>query len=457
MEKIVQLVSVADGANYAVLERFQRAHSAFDFVSAPHSSALNNLVVYLTNETACECVYDQRRQKPGLKAGAIENINRRLGMCYLVPCISFQHLTNADVLEQRLEDLDRNVVSRDKTAIGPVDVRGCVYHASILVANHLRDAVGVDSPHNVDLLRPNSSIPEADLHCQQPLPIQGRTLPQRGDSRSNKRRRVDSPDGQSDLDRPRSGELPSRRVLNAVTDKYFATIHHWIPMLHERRFRARMDDMEDSRNLKILFHAIIATTLKHVNPHEVGLDSMEVDDQIRASTAMVITHALDGISVENAQSLIMLCFERMGSGDWPKVWSILGSLTRTVDYLQMTVEPGEARPRPLLPPFILLGRPTSNAESEERKRVRIFTARTLSVSKIALTTLPFVRSFGTPSCSTDFVRLLADGRLHSPPTIRRVNFHAMAAYGEEARSPPRRTLACGKSLKVRESYRSCGR
>ena len=31
---------------------------------------------------ACECVYDQKRQKPGLKAGAIESINQRLGLYY---------------------------------------------------------------------------------------------------------------------------------------------------------------------------------------------------------------------------------------------------------------------------------------------------------------------------------------------------------------------------------------
>ena len=140
-------------------------------------------------------------------------------------------------------------------------------------------------------------------------------------------------------------------------------------MLHERRFRARIDDNQDSKNLKILFHAIIATTLKHVNPHDVGFNSTDIDDQIRVSTEWVVLHALDTLSVENGQALIMLCFERMGSGDWPKVWSLLGSLTRTVDYLQMTVEPGEDRPKPLLPPFILLRKPTSNAETEERKRV----------------------------------------------------------------------------------------
>lgn len=75
------------------------------------------------------------------------------------------------------------------------------------------------------------------------------------------------------------------------------------------------------------------------------------------------------MSVENAQALIILAFERMGSGEWSKAWSIIGSLTRTVDYLQMTTEPDESRARPLLSPLTLLPKPKTHAEKEERKRV----------------------------------------------------------------------------------------
>lgn len=59
----------------------------------------------------------------------------------------------------------------------------------------------------------------------------------------------------------------------------------------------------------------------------------------------------------------------MGSGEWSKAWSIIGTLTRTVDYLQMTTEPDESRARPLLAPLTLLPRPKTHAEKEERKRV----------------------------------------------------------------------------------------
>jgi hypothetical protein len=59
----------------------------------------------------------------------------------------------------------------------------------------------------------------------------------------------------------------------------------------------------------------------------------------------------------------------MGSGQDPKAWSIIGSLTRTVEYLQLTIEPDEAQGRPLLRPRILLPKPDGALEAEERRRV----------------------------------------------------------------------------------------
>jgi hypothetical protein len=59
----------------------------------------------------------------------------------------------------------------------------------------------------------------------------------------------------------------------------------------------------------------------------------------------------------------------MGSGQDSKAWSIIGSLTRTVEYLQLTVEPDDAQGQPLLRPRILLPKPESALEAEERRRV----------------------------------------------------------------------------------------
>ena len=55
--------------------------------------------------------------------------------------------------------------------------------------------------------------------------------------------------------------------------------------------------------------------------------------------------------------------------DWAKAWSLAGSLTRTVDYLQLTNEPGPQQNQPLLAPVTPLAEPKGNAEAEERKRI----------------------------------------------------------------------------------------
>ena len=140
-------------------------------------------------------------------------------------------------------------------------------------------------------------------------------------------------------------------------------------MLHERRFRKRLQDGEQSRGLVVLLHALVVSTLRHMNHNDIGISIEEINDQVSVSREVVMREALDSLSVEHAQSLIMICWDLMGSAEWLKAWSILGSLTRTVDYLQMTMEPEGTNRRPLLAPLNLLDEPKSHAEAEERKRV----------------------------------------------------------------------------------------
>lgn len=60
---------------------------------------------------------------------------------------------------------------------------------------------------------------------------------------------------------------------------------------------------------------------------------------------------------------------QMGEGDIASAAPIIGSLTRTVEYLQLTIEADE-KPKPtLLQPITLLEESCSWAEAEERRRV----------------------------------------------------------------------------------------
>jgi hypothetical protein len=57
------------------------------------------------------------------------------------------------------------------------------------------------------------------------------------------------------------------------------------------------------------------------------------------------------------------------NGQVCKAWSIIGSLTRTVEYLQLTVEPDALQRGSLSSPLCLLNTPIDWTESEDRRRV----------------------------------------------------------------------------------------
>lgn len=59
----------------------------------------------------------------------------------------------------------------------------------------------------------------------------------------------------------------------------------------------------------------------------------------------------------------------MGEGNLVSAWPIIGSLTRTVEYLQLTIEVDEKPRRAFLQPVTLLEDSQSWAEAEERRRV----------------------------------------------------------------------------------------
>lgn len=59
----------------------------------------------------------------------------------------------------------------------------------------------------------------------------------------------------------------------------------------------------------------------------------------------------------------------MGDGQISKAWPIIGSLTRTVEYLRLTVEPDESQQQSLLRPLTLLEKPKHWSDVEVRRRV----------------------------------------------------------------------------------------
>ncbi|KAJ5928337.1 hypothetical protein N7466_007293 [Penicillium verhagenii] len=164
---------------------------------------------------------------------------------------------------------------------------------------------------------------------------------------------------------------PPLHLIDPIVDIHFRTVHHWIPILHEGRFLAKLADSSERNRLTILLHSLVAVSIKYLDLDKIDLSHIDVERQIKLSRNIVMLHAMQSVSVENMQALIFLAFDYMGCGHPSKAWPIIGSLTRTVEYLQLTVESPDlsSMEQPLLRPLILLPRARDWTESEERRRL----------------------------------------------------------------------------------------
>ena len=102
--------------------------------------------------------------------------------------------------------------------------------------------------------------------------------------------------------------LPSH-ILDVVIDTYFKTAHHWIPFLHERRFRERLLRNSEREKLEIVIHAMTYIAVRLVS-HDV-ITKKEAEEIARESKEMVLMRAFDDLSVENLQALAMIAFEHV--------------------------------------------------------------------------------------------------------------------------------------------------
>ncbi len=103
--------------------------------------------------------------------------------------------------------------------------------------------------------------------------------------------------------------LPSLPLLEAVVEAHFHTVHHWVPILHETRFRAKLKDLQERRRLAVVLHAILSSSIKYVDYEEFGMTPEEVERQIRVSRKAVLFNAMDSLSIENTEALIFLAFD----------------------------------------------------------------------------------------------------------------------------------------------------
>ncbi|KAM0214427.1 hypothetical protein ACHAPQ_007353 [Fusarium lateritium] len=308
---------------------------------------LGEAVLMLT-QLDSPCVYDVRKNKPGIKTGVIEGLNRRV---------------------EALESTVYNNVQSDNP--GPSAESSQIIGAFSSLIQELRGLV-------------SSTGGTLPLQAVQTTPSQGQNTTPGAVSLSSpndvqqprKRRRVDSCGNPNIELASQLGELgsttsqlPPPELLEEVINAYFILVQPWIPILHETRFRSRFYNHEQLPCLTVLLHAIVVAAIRFVEPGSQNFSEKDIETWISRSRSVVLLSAMDGMSVENLQALSIIAFTDMGNGDMSRAWPIIGSLTRTVEYLQLSVEMDDRQQGPLLKPLTSLPPSKNWTQDEERRRV----------------------------------------------------------------------------------------
>lgn len=106
--------------------------------------------------------------------------------------------------------------------------------------------------------------------------------------------------------------LFSPSFLEIISKPYFSKIHAWIPCVHQSRFEGRLKDPTESPKLRALVNAMVSSTVKHLSASELGMKPDELSDLETRARTMAVQHAMESLSVENLQALIILTFDQVG-------------------------------------------------------------------------------------------------------------------------------------------------
>lgn len=181
------------------------------------------------------------------------------------------------------------------------------------------------------------------------------------DGRGIKRRRLQECSFQpSDTSEPAPLTLTTS-LMDAIINAYFTYIHPWIPMIHQSRFIQNVEQKQGQ--IQVILQAMILAASKFV-PEALALG--ELHSRIRR---WIICTAMDSIRVQNLQALIIVTYNDIGSGDAARAWSIIGSMTRSVEFAQLTQEQKTGGYKPFCQPRIALDPAVDWTEEEERRRV----------------------------------------------------------------------------------------
>ncbi|KAL0934776.1 uncharacterized protein CTRU02_209367 [Colletotrichum truncatum] len=316
------------------------------------------------------CVYDLKKNKPGIKPGAVESLNRRVEVLENA-ILNKSHEQGGYFSNSNGHAESSSLPAESHNVVGILSLLARELHK--LNSKSRVSGSQADTPEGVAdhaVLSPSTSS-SSRRHT-----VDGLEIVAHPHNQPRKRRRVDSCGNPNiDLAFPLEDlenittSLPSPELLEDIINIHFNIIQPWIPILHETQFRRRVHDPEQLPRLVVVLHAMVVAALRFVDNPETRLSAHDVERRTARSRNIVILNAMDHLSVENLQALIIVAFNDIGNGDASKAWSIVGSLTRTVEYLQLSIESDFRDKEPLLKPLPSIAPPQNWTEEEERRRV----------------------------------------------------------------------------------------
>jgi hypothetical protein len=110
-----------------------------------------------------------------------------------------------------------------------------------------------------------------------------------------------------------SSSLPPAELMEDIITVYFTFIQPWIPILHETQFRRRIHDPDQIPKLVVILHAMVASAIRYVDKTNNPLSAEEMQRRAQRSRNIVILTAMDHLSVENLQALIIVAFNDVSS------------------------------------------------------------------------------------------------------------------------------------------------
>ncbi|KAJ0354564.1 hypothetical protein KNSL1_001302 [Colletotrichum chrysophilum] len=189
-----------------------------------------------------ECVYDDRRSKPGLRTGAVENLSQRVATLenmFLGQGVLWQQVFNA---LSTATHLNSSSPSQEESL------------------NPSLNETAASLKNTLATLAEGGEPAMATLAAWRPKNPETQTTAPKENTRVNAK--LDSVFGDS--------LLPEADLVDNLVEIYFANIHPWIPMLHVRQFRERMLDPEQRPQLSTIFHAIVSLCARFSQDARLG-------------------------------------------------------------------------------------------------------------------------------------------------------------------------------------------